>query len=450
MDVLVLGSDGRTHALLWKLFNDPAVQRIYCTPGNGGTQQIVPCLLDLPLDHAERLSHWAMLSGMDLIVPAEPDLLYANLAVEAREVGVRVVGAPAATARLAYSVCDAKEFFLRHKLPTAAGRAFRELELAERYLAAQPLPLQLRADHPDVSAHVYTDRYEALRGLRELFAADPLDATHRGVVIEAYHTGTMAAFSAITDGETALPLLPARIYDQRDDTPQAAYAPAIGAHTGTSAYYRKLGTYLHQHLLLPTLAALRREQRPVWGILGLDCLITKQGPLIMGLRFTLRDMEAQVVLPRLNSSLLELLWAATRHELARQPALTWRDEATVGLALVSDGYPHHAAIGSPITGFDRLDEDVLVFHDQTSTPHGLRQRTDESANPDVVAAMLAPLIQRGERANADLTTSGGHVLTVVASGVTLPGARGRALLNAERISFSGRSFRPDVGARELT
>ncbi len=450
MDLLVLGSDGRTHALLWKLFNDPAVQRVVCTPGNGGTQQIVPSLPELDITVPDDLIRWTMTEHYDLIVPAEPAPLYHGLANDAAEVRLLVVGAPIPPALLGGSICDSREFLLRHNLPTPAGRAFRQLERAERFLAAQPLPVMLRADQPDTEPRSYTDRYEALQGLRDLFAADPLDETHHGVVIEAYHPGILVAFSAITDGTTALPLLPARIYNYRDATAQAAYAPGMGAHTGTSAYYQKLAQYLHQRLLLPTLAALAREQQPWVGILGLDCLITKQAPLIIGLRCTLRDMEAQVVLPRLKGSLLTLFQAAVTGRLASLPPIEWHDEATVGLALVSDGYPHYAPIGSPISGLDLLDEDVLVFHDQTRIPSGLTYHSNERYGIQLVNDMIANLVRVGKRPNQGLVVDGGHVLTLVARGATLQGARGRALLNAERISFSGRTVRSDVGARELT
>lgn len=449
MDLLVLGSDGRTHALLWKLFNDPAVQRVVCTPGNGGTRQIVPSLPHIAHTSTDDLIHWTITEQYDLIVPAEPAPLYAGLANEAAELGLRVAGMPRAMAQLTSSICDTRELLLRHNLPTPAGRAFRQLDLAERYLAAQPLPVMLRADQPDAEPRSYTDRYEALRGLRDLFAVDPLDAAHHGVVIEAYHPGTRVAFSAITDGETALPLLPARLYDYRDTGTQPIYAPGVGAHTGTSAYYQKLTQYLHHKLLLPTLAALTRDHQPFVGILGLDCLITKQAPLIIGMRCTLHDMETQVVLPRLATSLLELLRAAMSGQLGTVPPLTWLDEATVGLALISEGYPHHAPIGSPISGLDLLDEDILVFHDQTSTSFGLTYGGSERFGMQIVSDMLSGLV-RGEQLHQNLAVAGGHVLTLVARGATLQGARGRALLNAERISFSGRTVCSDVGARELT
>jgi phosphoribosylamine--glycine ligase len=151
-------------------------------------------------------------------------------------------------------------------------------------------------------------------------------------------------------------------------------------------------------------------------------------------------MEAQAVLPRLESDLLPLIEAALARRLDREPPLVWRDEASVALALVSQGYPHHYPLGATIDGLNEVEEGVLVFHGQTHNPAGLRYAP---ASRGGLAFLL-----RGAAPTGGITLTGGHAVTVVALGATLAGARGRALLNAERIRFPGRTYCEDVGARE--
>ncbi len=445
MKVLVLGSDGRAHALVWKLFNSPLIAEVLCAPGNGGTSQLA-AQVDLESSDAAAVAHWAFTEQVDLIVPAQSDPLRAGLVDEVVAMQIGVCGPSQRSTRIEHSRCYAKEFLLRYNLPTARGRAFSDLATAEKYLAAQPLPVVLKADHPSAGDGIYHDRYAALEALRTLFAARSLDGQNDGVVIEEFLPGARVIFSALTDGRTALPLLPTRLYDRLAEGDEGPVAAGMGAHTGTSTYARKLADYLHQRLVLPIVSALSQENLPYWGVLGIDCIITERGPRITALRCSLRDMEAQVVLPRLQDDLLPLVQSMIARRLDQLPPLRWRDEASVGIALVAQGYPHHYAIGGQIEGLTDLDEGVLLFHDQTLNPNGLRYTpaARRSGNP------LSNLIMGNPHASAALTTTGGHVLTVVAMAATLNGARGRALLNAERIKFPGRHYRGDIGWKEFS
>jgi phosphoribosylamine--glycine ligase len=442
MKLLVLGYDGYAHALTWKLFNSPQATDIVCAPGNGGTSQLVP-QLDLDVRRVAEVAHWAFKEHVDLILPASSEALHAGLTNEAVSLQVGVCGPPEQTVRRLLSRCAAKEFLLRHSLPTAHGQAFHSRTTAEKYLATQPLPVVLKADHPTLGGGSYSDRYSALSALRELFEARTLEGTNDGVVIEALLAGIRVSFSAFTDGQTAVPLLPARIYDQLHDGDTGPHAPGMGACTSTSTYTRKLADYLHQRLMLPIVAALRQENLPYWGILGIDCIVTSEGPRIVTLRSDMRDMEAQVVLPRLEDDLLTLVQATISRRLDQLPPLRWRDEASVGIALVVQGYPNHFPVGSSISGLTTLEPGTLVFHDQTHNPLGLEYQPAGHRGPDT----LARLIMGMEGPGSTITTTGGHVLTVVATGATLGEARSRALQSAAQIDFAGRHYRHDIGVQ---
>ena len=443
MKVLVLGDDGRAHALVWKLFNSAAVSELICGPGNGGTSALAP-QVELDQSDAATSSRWAFDESVDLIVPATGAPLWAGLVDEVVSFHIGVCGPAQRTTRIEQSRCYAKELLLRYELPTAPGRAFTNLATAEKYLATQPLPMAIKADHPDAGEGVFAERYAAIEGLHKLFAARSPSGDGDGVVIEACLSGPRIAQSAITDGRASHPLLPVRIYDHLREGDEGALAPGMGACTGTSAYAAKLREYLHAKLIAPLVAALDREGLPLWGFVGIDTIVTGQGPRITALRCALRDGEAQVVLPRLEDDLVPLVQFAIARRLDQAPPLRWRDEASVGIGLVAQGYPHHFPVGGAVGGLADLDEGVLAFHNQTINANGMRYTPASSGRSRLSNLLLGSGVQRPA-----LATTGGHVLTVVALGATTNSARARALVNAERIAFPGRSFRGDIGQREL-
>jgi phosphoribosylamine--glycine ligase len=442
MKVLVLGSDGRAHTLVWKLFNSPAVTELVCAPGNGGADQLAPAA-DLDVADAAAVARWAFEEGIDMIVPADSRSLHAGMVDEVVSFQIGVCGPSQRSTILGRSRCSAKAFMLRHGLPTAPGRAFSDMPTAEKYLATQPLPVIIKADHPAAGEAVYHDRYAALEGLRDLFTARPLEGPNDGVVIESYLAGARVVLSAFTDGRTAIPLLPTRLYDHVEQGGHGPRAVGMGAHTGTSLFARRLGEYMHEKLITPIVAALAQEDLPYWGILGVDCVITSSGPYLTALRSSMRESEAQVVLPRLEDDLMPWVQAMIARRLHEQAAPRWSATPSVGIGLVVRGYPHHFPIGSTIGGIEELDAGVLAFHSATENPSGLRYQP--RAGMRTRGALLP-----GSALNAGpARTTGGHVMTLVATGATLAGARGRALVNAERISFEGRMFRGDIGAMEF-
>ncbi len=433
MKILVLGNDGRAHALVWKLFASPTAD-VLVAPGNGGACQIAP-QVDLDPLHPDQIARWAFDEQIDLIVPAGSEPLWAGLVDEVISMHIGVCGASQRSSRIEWSRCFTKELLLRYQLPTPHGRCFTSLPMAEKYLAAQPLPVVLRGDHPASGEGVYHDRYTALEALQALFASRPVEGSSHGVVIEEYVEGSLVSFSAITDGSHLVSLLPARIYEGLGPQPDSPPAPGMGAITGNSTYAQRLTSYLERHVMQPLVSAIAREQLPYWGIIGVDCIIGAQGPRIIGLRCSLRDMEAQAVLPRMIDDLVPYFEAAIARNLHRLPPIRWRDEASVALALVTQGYPHHYPLNATVEGLTDVDEGILVFHDQTDSPLILRY------DP----ARRERLLGGG---SGGLYLTGGHVVTIVALGATLAGARGRALINAERIRFPGRTYREDVGASE--
>jgi phosphoribosylamine--glycine ligase len=447
MKILVLGGDGRAHALAWKLFNSPLATELICAPGNGGASTIVPTT-DLDLTDAAALARWAFDEGIDMIVPSGSQPLHAGLVDEVVSLHIGVCGPSQRSTALERSRCQAKEFMLRHGLPTPPGRAFTDIATAEKYLATQPLPVMIKAGNPAAGEAAYDDRYAALEGLRDLFAARTLEGPNDGVVIESYLKGPRLVMSAFTDGRTAVPLLPARLYEHVEESDRGAAGRGVGAHTGNSTFARKLADFLQAKFVAPVVAGLAREALPYWGILGIDCVVTDQGPRLIGLHSSMREGEAQVVLPRLEEDLLPWIEAMIAQRLHELPAPRWSPTASVGIGLMARGYPHHFPVGGAIRGLEDLDAGVLAFHSATENPTGLRY-TPRLSRGSGAGVGLPGFPFFGAGGAGGLHTTGGLVMTVVATGATLAGARGRALINAERIAFEGRTFRTDIAAREF-
>lgn len=439
MKLLILGSDGRAHALVWKLFNSPQASEIICAPGNGGTSQLAPAI-DLDNTAAAMIARWAFDEGVDLIVPASGAALQHGLVDEAVSFQIGVCGPSQRSAVLERSRCAAKAFMLRHNLPTPAGRPFSDRATAEKFLATQPLPVIIKADHPAGGEAVFDDRYAAIAGLHTLFDARPLEGGGDGVVIEAQLHGPRVVMSAFTDGRTAVPLLPTRLYDRLAPDESGPHVPGLGAHTSTSRYAHMLGTYLHQKILQPIMAGLMQENMPYWGLLSVDCIITTDGPRLTALRCSFHESEAQVVLPRLEDDLLPWLQAMITQRLHELPPPRFAPVASVGLGLIARGHPNYYPTGGPISGIEDLDAGVLLFHSATENLAGLRY------GPSIPTSGRLGF---GAAPSASaLRVTGGQPLTIVTTAATLAGARGRALINAERIQFEGRTYRESIAARD--
>lgn len=447
MKVLVLGGDGRTHAIASKLLSSPLVTEIVCSPGNGGTAPLIP-MVKLDETNVADVGRWAFDEMFDLIVPTGSASLRAGLVDEVLSLQVGVCGPPKRAAEFECSRCRTKEFLVRHNLPTAQGRAFGDLATAEKYLATLPLPVIIKSDVPDEGERTYDDRFAALEGLRDLFQL-PGNAA-RGLVVESFLKGARVAFSVLTDGRTAVPFLPVRLYDRVEEGDVGLCAAGVGAHTSHSQFARQLGDYLLTRLIKPVIAGIERDNLPYWGILGIDCIITAEGPRITALRSSMREGEAQVVFPRLEDDLLPYIQAAITRRLHELPAPRWNSNVTVGIGLIARGYPNNFRYGGSITGLETLDDGILTFHSSTANPMAeLPYTLQRDRGLNIGKALGGLLGMRGISSSMVLHTTGGLVMTIVGQGATLAGARGRALINAERVQFESRTFRTDIAAKEF-
>ncbi|HMO56943.1 MAG TPA: phosphoribosylglycinamide synthetase C domain-containing protein, partial [Roseiflexaceae bacterium] len=332
---------------------------------------------------------------------------------------------------------------------TAGGRTFTNLDTAEKYLAARALPVMIKADHSEIGEEIFSDRYLALDGLRRLFGSKPVKGVSNGVVIEDLLSGPRVVLSAFTDGSNAVPLLATRLYDRVDDGDGGMQAAGVGAHTGTSQYAQQLTRYLDEKFIQPLVAGLAADSIPCWGIISIDCIITEAGPRLTAIRCAMNPGEAEAVLPRSEDDLLPWTEAMITRRLFEMPAPAWAATPSVAIGLMARGYPSFFPYGGTINGLTEIDEGVLVFHNTTANPAAILPYTPRYHRGGALGSMLGGILGIGSGSGAILHTTGGQPLTVVTQAATLTSARGRALINAERIQFDGRTFRSDIGTREF-
>jgi len=419
-NVLVIGSGGREHTLVWKLSQNPEIGELYCAPGNAGTAGHA-ANLDIADSDIEGLVDAARSHAVDLVVIGPEAPLAAGLADRLRGEGYLVFGPDKAAARIESSKSWAKEIMEEWGVPTGAARVLASPDEAHEAVENANLPVVVKADGLTTGKGVYVceSREDAHQAVRVLMEEGIFGTAGTTVLIEEFLTGLEVSLLAVTDGETVVPLLPACDYKRIGEGDSGPNTGGMGAYCPPGRISSALVDQIIREVIRPTLDGIKARAGSYRGVLYAGLILTEAGPKVLEFNCRFGDPETQVVLPMLESDFLQLCLAAARGDLANLPPLAWRNGACVAVVLASEGYPGPYETGLEIQGLDDLPAGGLVFHAGTASD--------------------------GER----IVTAGGRVLAAVGRGPTIEAARDLAYATADAIRYDGVYRRGDIAEREI-
>jgi phosphoribosylamine--glycine ligase len=424
MRILVVGSGGREHALVWKIAQSGAVDALHAAPGSDAIAELATCHSQVKANDQGALLALARDAAIDLVVVGPEDPLAAGIADRLREAGVAVFGPTAAAARLEGSKRFAKEFMARHEIPTAAFAVFDELEAARVHVRALGGPCVVKADGlaAGKGVAVCDGTEDAEAALAEMMQERRFGDAGARVVIEERMQGEEASFYAITDGTRVVTLAAAQDHKRALDGDRGENTGGMGAVAPAPVVSDAVGKRILEEVVHPVIRGMAAEGAPYTGVLYVGLMIDATGaPRVVEFNVRFGDPETQPLLLGMPGDLVPLLDGAARGRLPDGAAVEFRD-AAVCVVLASGGYPRSYPTGLPIAGLDAAAalEGVVVFHAGT---------------------------RRG--ASGGFETAGGRVLGVTARGSDLAEARERAYAACDTISFEGMHLRRDIGARAL-
>ena len=417
MNVLLLGSGGREHALAWKLAASPLLSKLYAAQGNPGIAEEAK-IVDLKVDDHAAVEAFCKANKIDLVAVGPEAPLVAGLVDRLSAAKIKAFGPVAAAARLEGSKSFTKQLCAANNIPTARYAEFRDKAAAKKYFEQAGVPIVLKADglHAGKGVIVAMTMEEALAGLDQVFTV----TGEEPVVIEEFLAGEEASFFCFIDGETVLPLASAQDHKRVFDGDKGPNTGGMGAYSPAPVFTPEIERRTLEEIVRPTVRALVRAGTPYRGVLYVGLIITKDGPKLIEYNVRFGDPECQVLMPRLKDDLLTLMLATCDGALGKL-SVRWRDEAAITVVLASKGYPGSYKSGSEIRGLSRAGEveGVKIFHAGT------------------------------KREGDKLVAAGGRVLDVTATGKTLAEARTRAYRAVDLIDWPEGFCRRDIGWRAM-
>lgn len=414
MRILIVGSGAREHVLAWKIAQSPRVTKIFCAPGNAGTPAVAENIA-LSSDDIESLADFAATQAVDLTIVGPEAPLVAGITALFQARGLRVFGPGTKGAMLEGSKVVSKEFMMRYGVPTARYESHTSLQAAEGALSRFSFPVVVKADGLAAGKGVLicADKADAALALRTIMEEKVFGAAGTSVVIEEYLEGTEASLLCFVSHNRLFPMESARDYKRAHDNDQGLNTGGMGCFSPNPLFTDDLRAEISEKVLMPTAVGLAAEDMDFTGVLFIGLMMTAQGVKVLEYNVRFGDPEAEVVIPRLDSDLLEIIEKCLDGTLA-EGDLKWKPEAAVTIVAASGGYPGNYQKGFVISGLDKMDVGIEVFH------AGTTHREDS------------------------VVTNGGRVLAVTALGDSLAQARMLAYQNLKRISFEGMFWRNDI------
>ncbi|MBB5265900.1 phosphoribosylamine--glycine ligase [Catenibacillus scindens] len=417
MKVLIVGSGGREHAIACSIAKSPKVEQIYCAPGNAGIASVAECV-SIGAMEFDRLADFAVENKIDLTVVGMDDPLVGGIVDVFEGKGLRVFGPRKNAAIIEGSKAFSKDLMKKYHIPTAAYETFDDPKAALAYLETAKMPIVLKADGLALGKGVLicTTLEEAKAGVKTIMEDKQFGSAGDHLVIEEFMTGREVSVLCFCDGTHIKPMTSAQDHKRAKDGDQGLNTGGMGTFSPSPFYTQEVADFCMTHIYQPTMDAMKAEGRPFTGILFVGLMLTADGPKVLEYNARFGDPEAQVVLPRMKSDLVEAFEACIDGRLP-QYDLVFEDNAAVCVVLASDGYPVHYEKGFEITGFENFDgkDGYYCFHAGTAFKDGR------------------------------IVTNGGRVLGITATGDDLKTARANAYKAVEWIDFKGKYMRHDIG-----
>lgn len=420
MNILVIGSGGREHAILWKLSRSVHKVNLWCAPGNGGISRIAKCVDIKPMEF-EKITAFAKEEKMDLVVVAPDDPLAAGLVDVLEANGIAAFGPLKSAARLEGSKVFSKNFMRKYNIPTAEYCVFDDPKEAIEYIEKGSFPIVVKADGLALGKGVIIAEnkktaIDAVHGIME--EKNFGDAGNR-IVIEEFLTGPEVSVLAFVDGKTVLPMISSQDHKRAYDNDKGLNTGGMGTFAPSKIYTPEIAKLCEEIIYKPTLEGLQKEGIKYKGVLYFGLMLTKKGPYVLEYNARFGDPETQVVLPLMKNDLLDVFLAVIDERLS-DVTLEWEDKECVCVVLASGGYPVKYKKGYEIKGVEQYDstEDIFLFHAGT------------------------------QKVDGKYYTAGGRVIGVTAKGGSMEDARQKAYEAVKRISFTDMHYRTDIGIKK--
>jgi phosphoribosylamine---glycine ligase len=419
MKVLVIGSGGREHAIVWKIAQSKQVDKIYCAPGNGGIAEYAECV-DIEVDDLDGLLNFARDNGIGLTVVGPEAPLSLGIVDSFEKNGLRIFGPCLKGAMLESSKAFSKDFMIRNNIPTAAYRVYYDPEKAKEEIDGFGYPLVIKADGLAAGKGVIIaqSRVEAVAAIDDMLTVKKFGEAGCRIVVEEFLSGREASILAFVDSKIAVPMVSAQDYKRALDKDRGLNTGGMGAVSPAFYYDERTAAVAERDIIKRTVDALRAEGIYYKGVLYFGIMITEEGPKLLEYNARFGDPETEAVLMRLESDLVEIMNSVIDERLEAQE-IEWKEEQAVCVVMASGGYPEHYETGLEIKGLDKAAEsnDVKVFHAGT------------------------------KKVSGKTVTAGGRVLVVSALEKSYELARDKAYQAVRDIQFERVHYRSDIGKK---
>ena len=421
MKVLVVGSGGREHALVWKIAQSPMVKKVYCTPGNPGISEIAECV-DIDAENIEGLYNFALKKKIDLTVVGPEDVLVAGIVDRFKDGHLNIFGPNKRASVIEGSKVYAKTIMKKYGIPTADFKVFDDLKYAKKHISTCDFPLVIKADGLAKGKGVFVCKTlkEADRHIDDIMKEKIFGYAGERIVIEEFLSGEEVSILAITDGKTIVPLSSVQDHKAVYEGDKGPNTGGMGAYSPVPFVTDDLQSSIEENILVPIVHALKKENRPYKGVIYAGLMITNAGPKVLEFNARFGDPETQVLLMRMKSDLVPLLLSTVKNNI-EEVEIEWHDGVSVCVIMASKGYPDKYEKGLPVFGLEAVKSvnNVQVFHAGTAIKDG------------------------------KVVTNGGRVLGVTILERDLEKAQKNVYEAIKKLSFDGAYYRKDIGTKAI-